>query len=557
MKKVLLFLICAAVLAFGQANDAAVREASRALRTRDYAGVVRIFQTFSDTARENNPSLEFLKPIYIEALSFQQKYDEITSLSASYIAQFPNSQQIGRVYYLWGVALANQSNFVQAIVALDEGLKVVGRDRSTDNSIRSLISLISERHLSPTDRQKALANGLSAATAGILGGAGTAAASTTATTQRRGGGSAIARTIGLLIPMTGEFSDLGQTALNVVNMILAQHEAKTGEKIAVKVYDTEGNAVRAAVRTRELLNDGISMVIGPIMSNTATTAAAILSEHPNRAVMITPTATDDGIAALGENIFQLNMTQRALAEKIANYAVEDLGIKRFTILAPLNDYGRIMTGYFSAAVREKGGVVEFTEYFSTEASDHRRQFNALREHYANMRFGESPSNRERTQFLADTTIVLGGLFIPVSQPENAIQLAAQVPFHKLRAQILGTNIWDNQRVIDEGRTTVQNVCFSTAQRIDREGEAFTRFIQNYRTRFEAEPNLIVAPLVADAVSLMLRALSQSNTPADLSKNLSQVRNFQGLSSEISFDNTGVNSGAVVMKISGQRAIRVK
>jgi len=563
LKKIFLFLICAVALLFAQANDGVVREANRALRARDYANVMQIYQTFNDTARANNPVLEFLMPIYIEALSFLNRQNEIPRLAANYIAQYTNSQQRGRVFYLWGVALANQGDFVQAIVALDEGLKVVGRDRGTENSIRSLIIRISENHLSPADRQSALANGLSSVTAGILQGAaaGAAAASSGTETQTRrnggGGGGGIIRTIGLLIPVTGEYSDLGKITLNVVNMILAEHEAKTGEKISVKVYDTEGNAVRAAMRTRELLNDRISMVIGPIMSNTATVAAAILSEHSNRCVMITPTATDDGIAALGKNIFQINLTQKALAEKIANYAVDDLNINRFTILAPLNEYGRVMTGYFSAAVREKGAVVEFTEFFSPEASDHRRQFNALREHYANLRFGESGASRERAQYLADSTIALGGLFIPVSQPENAIQLAAQVPFHRIRAQILGTNVWDNQRVIDDGRTTVQNVCFSSGRRVDRESEPLRTFIENYRAKFGEEPNLVVAPLVADATALMLIALSQSNNAADLARNLSLVRDYQGLSSEITFDNAGVNSGAVVMKISGQRAIRVK
>ena len=565
MKKILLILLCAAVFSFAQVNNGVVREASRALRARNHSDVIRIYEAFSDTAQENNPTFEQLSPLYIEALSFQNRFSDIARLSVEFLAQFPNSQQRGRVYYLWGVALANLGDFAQAVIALDEGLKVVGRDRSTDNSIRRLITRISQNHISQEDRQRVLSSiGLSSITAAIMqsGDTGVTAPSTTAQVQvnqadnNRRRPQAIARTIGLLIPMTGEFADLGRATLNTVNMVLAQHAEKTGEVINVKIYDTEGNPVRTAMRTRELINDGISMVIGPIMSNTATVAAAILGEHPNRITMITPTATDDGIAALGSNIFQLNMTQRALAEKIADYAIEDLGIRRFTILAPINEYGRIMTDYFTSAVQAKGAAVEFTGFFSPDASDHRRQFNALREHYANLRFGESPS-QDRTQFLADSTITLGGLFIPVSQPENAIQLAAQVPFNRIRAQILGTNIWDNQRVINEGRTTVQNVFFSTAQRIERDNERFVQFIENYRAKFGEDPNMVVGPLTADATALMLNALSQSNSPADLSKNLSQVKNFRGLSSEISFDSAGVNSGAVIMKISGQRAIRVK
>jgi ABC-type branched-subunit amino acid transport system substrate-binding protein len=342
-------------------------------------------------------------------------------------------------------------------------------------------------------------------------------------------------------------------------MVLEQHEENTGEKIAIKIYDTDGSAVKTVLKARELLNDKVNMVIGPVMSNAATAAAALLSEYPNRCVMITPTATDDGIADLGKNIFQINLTQKALAEKIANYAIDDLSIRRFTILAPLNEYGRTMTDYFTATVKARGAEVEFTEYYSPNATDHRKQFNSIREHYANVKFGEAlADSRQRSQYLADSTIALGGLFIPVSLPENAIQMAAQVPFHKLRGQILGANVWDNQKVINEGKSTVQNICFSSAQKIDKDNEAFRNFINNYKSRFGEEPSVVVAPLVADATALMLKAYSQSNSSADLSKNLLLVSGYQGLSSEISFSNSvGVNIGAVVMKISGQRAVRVK
>jgi ABC-type branched-subunit amino acid transport system substrate-binding protein len=94
------------------------------------------------------------------------------------------------------------------------------------------------------------------------------------------------------------------------------------------------------------------------------------------------------------------------------------------------------------------------------------------------------------------------------------------------------------------------------QKNDRENEALAKFIHAYKEKFDEEPNLVVAPLVADATMLMLNALSNSNNASDLAKNLSNVRGFQGLSSEISFER-GVNSAAAVMKISGQRAVRVK
>ncbi|MCL1946422.1 MAG: ABC transporter substrate-binding protein [Chitinivibrionia bacterium] len=561
MKKMFLILIYTAFFAFGQANDKAVKDAKKAFASKDYASVVQIYKSFADTAKTNNPVLEFLEPIYIEAVSFQKKYEQIPDLSVSYIAQFPNSSQVARVYYLWGVAKANLGEFVLAIVALDEGLsRVSAKEKETEKAIRNLITRIANDYISQEDKNKVIANGVSEETTNILRSNGAARRSVDAASDTKKSGGFSNKTIGLLVPMTGEFADLGKTTLNTVHMVLTQYEEKTGEKIALKVYDTEGSAIKTAQRVNELLKDNVSVVIGPVMSNTATVAAAVLSQYPNKAIMITPTATDDGIAALGRNIFQINLTQKALAEKIADYAVEDLNIKKFVILAPLDEYGRVMTEYFSAAVKEKGAVVEFTEYFSPSASDYRKQFKAIREYYTNLKFVENgdADMKRKADYLADSTITLGGLFLPVSQPQNAIQLAAQIPFHKLRAQILGSNGWGNQKVIDDGKTTVQNICFSSAHVIDSENELVGQFIESYRIKYGQLPNMVVAPLVADAVLLTLKALSQSASVADLSEKLLRVENYKGLSSEISFRNSvGVNSAAAVMKISGQRAIRVK
>jgi branched-chain amino acid transport system substrate-binding protein len=166
---------------------------------------------------------------------------------------------------------------------------------------------------------------------------------------------------------------------------------------------------------------------------------------------------------------------------------------------------------------------------------------------------------QRNQYLSDSTIVVGGIFLPVSTPENAVQLAAQVPFHKLRGQVLGANVWDNPKVINEGKTTVQGICFSAGQKIDNESGELGRFVENYKKKYGVEPNLLVAPLVVDAINLMLQAYSRGGTsPDELSKNLSNINAYQGLSSEISLNGSdGVNTSAVIMKISGQKTIRVK
>ena len=85
--------------------------------------------------------------------------------------------------------------------------------------------------------------------------------------------------------------------------------------------------------------------------------------------MITPTATDDGIAALGPNIFQMNIPLGVLGSKIAKYAMDNLNIHDFAIISPSSEYGATLSKVFRDEVEKKGGEIVNEQVFDEGTHD--------------------------------------------------------------------------------------------------------------------------------------------------------------------------------------------
>ena len=139
--------------------------------------------------------------------------------------------------------------------------------------------------------------------------------------------------IGLLVPLTGENADAGKRIAQGVQLAIEKHNTVHRVRLSIVLRDTKGSLIETARATRELLaHERLPAIIGPVLSPTATVTAGMLIGKET--VMLTPTATDDGIASLGPNIFQMNITIGVLARSVARYALDNLNIREFIIVAP-------------------------------------------------------------------------------------------------------------------------------------------------------------------------------------------------------------------------------
>lgn len=592
--KSFIFLLTFISMVFSNSEFAneTINKAQKFLDSKQYDSVVVITKAYLKKEGKS-PETETIVPMLMKAEVALKNKAYFDKLKSKYIKKFPDSPKLATVYYLSGIANAQIKEFVDAITDLS-----VSEAYSTNDSekelVRKNVSKIAKLYLNKTELELLMNESLSPITSEIINfyyalkvkdsdqakgdslinqfhlkwpnsplNEDTVTVDNSVIVPLRDNGK-FDLTVAIMVPLTGNNAKLGKSALNAAKMALDKHEKETGEKINYIVVDTKGNPIVTATKTKELIDRGVSVIVGPIMSNSATVAAAMLISHPE-ITMITPTATDDGIAALGKNIFQLNITTKALAEEIARYSVQDLGIKDFAILAPISDYGQLMSKYFSETVEKIGGTIKFTDYFNANAHDHNGQFTALRNKYAELKYGSKDSvhtlsqdqQKERESFLEDSTVVVGGLFVP-SMADNIVKIAAEVPFYKIQTQLLGSNGWYNKKTIKEGGRYVDGGVFSAPYRVNINSDTWKTFSTSYNLKYGIKPGTVVEPLAYDAINLIINAKSNVTNRKDINQYLLSVKDYKGLSGTITINSKfGTNSSATIYKISSTGFIRLK
>ncbi|MCA9538470.1 MAG: penicillin-binding protein activator [Myxococcales bacterium] len=178
----------------------------------------------------------------------------------------------------------------------------------------------------------------------------------------RGQDAMVRNRIAALLPLSGPYAPIGETALNAIRLALM---AEPG--IELIVGDTAGEADRAVVVLTSLVRDQhVAAVIGPVgtIESFAVAQAAERLETP----VMTLSARED-LPRLGTFVFRHRLTRGAQAEAIARHAIEDLGIRTFAILYPEAESGRELMTAFWRAVESRGGEVRGAQGYSTHGND--------------------------------------------------------------------------------------------------------------------------------------------------------------------------------------------
>ena len=364
-------------------------------------------------------------------------------------------------------------------------------------------------------------------------------------------------TVLVLAPLSGDFAEFGAAAIQGV--ILAHEKAGLQGKVNLSVADTRADAAQALLRTQQAVNqDSIVAVIGPIMSAPAATVAAWLGSNFQNIPMLTPTATDDGIAKMGPNIFQVNITMDNLAKSIADFATKCLSIREFAVLSPLGGYGASMSQSFTQAVERRGGSVVAFRNYEEGRPDYKTEFSLLRDvrfkqlnRRQNIARGaadlDAVNAKERRFYMQDSTFNIPGIFIPATNPGDAGLMAGQVAFNKISGVLLGASGWYGRELLIQGKRQVDSSYFSVpAMDMDGNNENLKKFVGDFKERWGDEPGEDkVSGLSYDAANIVFSSLAKK--PNSLTNAINNTANFPSVYGEIKFKR-GVNTNAKIVTV---------
>lgn len=357
--------------------------------------------------------------------------------------------------------------------------------------------------------------------------------------------------IGLALPLSGPYSGFGQSVLRAVALALGIYDDPP-TNFDVIVRDTRGDPARAADAVHSLIGEDVSVIIGPLRSVSALSAApwAERAQIP----MITLASRPD-VSYLGDYVFRLGVDGQAQARTLAECAIDELSYERFAVLYPDDDYGRGFKNAFWEEVEARGGEIVGVEAYASGAVDVQSEIRKLvgleymTDEERALVTERDRLRKRRTQneeALADPNFAelppyvdFDALFIPDVAKKVGLILP-QLRFYDVRdVTYMGPRDWNDPELLRiAGRDAKGSVFVDGfwAEDPSPEGQAF---VSRYRKAYGKLPDAAAAS-AWDAAVLLRQLIEREGhlSSRRLRDALLRVHDFGGVSGLAEFDEVG-------------------
>ena len=192
--------------------------------------------------------------------------------------------------------------------------------------------------------------------------------------------------IGVVMPLSGAFVD-GPDDPDLLRFLngfsMARDEINSAQlgppQIRFILEDNQSTPEGAIAAYNKLIHeDGVVALLGPATSTLTEIAFPVAEE--NRIVAIAPTSASQGLSALGDFVFRVNLTVDKLIPPGVHLTQEKLGYQRVAIIVDTLDlFSRSAKDAYSETLAEIGVELLPTETFSTRDEDLRPQLTRIRD----------------------------------------------------------------------------------------------------------------------------------------------------------------------------------
>ena len=277
-------------------------------------------------------------------------------------------------------------------------------------------------------------------------------------------------TVGVILPLTGDKMMAGNSFLRGMYKAIQSINYRN-QKIAFIIKDNRGSEIETirAVNALES-NPAVKAIIGPISTTNALVAANTV--QGKNIPLLVPSSTQDGLASLGNNIYQLNSNLQMRGKIAARYVAKTLKLDSLAVLAPADKFGRALVDAFVKEADLLGKKIVAVEWYLGIPTDLKRQFKSLRkvafslvkneesfDEYLGMEFDsldflfelseedlfDIPEDEDLEVLTASDSAeidlsTIQALYLPV-HPEHLAYIGTQFPMYHFNTQVVGNESW--------------------------------------------------------------------------------------------------------------------
>ena len=329
--------------------------------------------------------------------------------------------------------------------------------------------------------------------------------------------------IGAILPLTGGAAFVGVPIKNAIQLKVDEYNKKALTNVVVVFEDSKADIKEAVSALEKLNSQGIKVILGPVTSGEVLGAAPVAEK--NKIVLFSPSASAQNISHAGDYIFRNELSDQQGATIQAQLALNKLKWKKISILYINNDYGVGVKDSFESEFKKLGGSIVTAISFKVGETDFKTPILKIK-----------------------------------SQESDAIFIVAQVEYpliikqlieNNITSKIYATPIFEDKAFIDQiGNKQSEGIIYTYygTFSLKTDDSISKSFISKYKSKYNIDPTYYAA-LGYDNISILIEALK--NTGFDVGKakqGLYSIKNYKGVTGEISFDKNGDVSKPVILKI---------
>lgn len=317
--------------------------------------------------------------------------------------------------------------------------------------------------------------------------------------------------LGFTAALTGGAAAYGKSEEEGVRLAVEEINKKGDFPIDLLVEDTKAVPADSMNATKKLIQEKVSMIIGPMTSNEAKAAGPIIQNAKVPSLEISVTA--ENITNIGDCIFRNSVPESKNIPQTVKKTHKLLGYKTAAILyAHDNEQHVTAQKYFQKTMEEEGVQVIDVETFGSKDSEYSAQLTNI-------------------QHKAPDVIVVCSYY------QEGSRILKKMREMGMDQPVLGDNGFVSPELGKMAGAAADNVYVSSMWSADRKDEKAQKFVENYTKAYGRAPDQFAASAY-DGVYMAMDAMQRAGTTTDHKKirdALAQMKDFKGVCGTFSFD----------------------
>ena len=330
--------------------------------------------------------------------------------------------------------------------------------------------------------------------------------------------------VGAILTLSGDAAPYGESAKNAIEMGVKEVNSSDllkGMKISIVYEDDQLDPKTGVTAFKKLTEiDKVPYVIGPLTSSVALAIAPLANEK--RTILLSPSASSPALTKAGDYFFRNVASDEFETRVMAQYAYENLNLKRVGIIHLNNDFGVGYREFFTSFFNKSGGNVVIAEAYEQGATDF------------------------RTQLLKIKSAKVDGIYI-IGYKEMG-RVLRQAKEMGIKSQFLSYSAIEDPDILNQAGNSAEGLVY-TRQSFDPDDpqEVVKNFSSSFRKLYKHSPDPYAA-LAYDSIMILANAIAKGgNNPERIKSALYKTENFPGVTGKTSFDSNGDVTKTVSIK----------